>query len=72
MQPIIASLAREIGVPVNSIKKWKGRNGVPYRYRPQLVLQAQRKGVALSFDDLEWGQYGQRKARRRPKKKRAA
>lgn len=52
MTPIIITLAKEQGIPPGSFKKWKGRDGVPHKFRMQLLEAARRKGVELSLDDM--------------------
>lgn len=74
MKDVIVTLANEAGVSFNSLRKWRQRNGVPYRYRPQLLLLAAKKGIEIDLADLEWGAYGSRAAtaKGRSKKRRAA
>ena len=50
----IVALAKEHGVTVNSIKKWKARKFVPHKYRIELLELAGKRGAALTAADLDW------------------
>jgi hypothetical protein len=65
MNTLLTELAVAQGVTANSLKKWKKRGKVPFRYRLPLVEAAQKKGVALTSRDFEFGTA-------KPKKRRAS
>lgn len=43
--PDIATLARDLGEPRDTVSSWKRRNSIPIRHWPGIVALARRQGI---------------------------
>lgn len=49
--PTAADLARDLGLPYTTVASWKAR-GIPAERARDIVVAAQRRGAALTLEDL--------------------
>lgn len=50
--PKRAALAMDIGVTVDRVHKWAQSNTIPARYQKAVLDAAERRGIALSAEEL--------------------
>lgn len=50
--PKITDLAEDLGLPYTTVHSWAARGSIPARYDLQLVAAAEKRGSALSLEEL--------------------
>ena len=50
----IRNLALALGVQTDTVDKWRARGSVPHRWRFPILAEAGKRGVLLTFDEMEW------------------
>lgn len=54
MRPEIDQIAERLGVTDEARRKWRARGSVPHRWRFPILAEAGKRGVLLTFDEMEW------------------